>query len=92
LVELGYVKQTSPPCCHGIFDAEAARRISQPNLYIGGSESGPWFEAVHKLMSDWLSPSEYVLVAGADHNLAVTHPGQVARTLTNFIARHPISP
>lgn len=74
------------------FDTEAARRISQPTLYIGGRESGPWFEAVHELMSDWLSPSEDVLVAGADHNLTVTHPGQVARTLTNFMARHPISP
>lgn len=41
------------------FDTEAARRISQPTLYIGGSESGPWFEAVHELMSDWLSPSDH---------------------------------
>ena len=74
------------------FGAEAARQISQPTLYIGGSESGPWFAAVRKLMLDWLSPSEDVVVAGADHNLVVTHPGQVARALTNFIARHPITP
>lgn len=73
------------------FDAKAARRINQPTLYIGGSESGPWFEAVHKLMSDWLSRSEDVIIAGADHSLTVTHPGQVARALTNFIARHPIT-
>lgn len=73
------------------FDAKIARRINQPTLYVGGSESGPWFEAVHRLMSDWLSPSEHVIIEGADHNLAVTHPGQVARALASFVARHPIT-
>jgi pimeloyl-ACP methyl ester carboxylesterase len=72
------------------FDAEAARRLDMPTLYVGGTESGPWFDAVHMLMSDWLSPSQDVAIAGADHNLAVTHPEQVARALTNFISRYPL--
>lgn len=72
-------------------DAEAARHIHQPTLYIGGSESGPWFAEVRKLMLDWLSPAEDVIVEGADHNLAATHPGQIAHALTDFIGRHPIA-
>ncbi len=73
------------------FDAEVARQIHQPTLYIGGSESGPWFTEVRRLMLDWLSPTEDVVVAGADHNLAVTHPGQIANALTDFTGRHPIT-
>lgn len=73
------------------FDADDAHHINQPTLYIGASQSGPWFEAVRKLMTEWLSPSEAVIIEGADHNLAATHPGQVARAITNFIARHPIN-
>lgn len=71
-------------------DAAAARHIHQPTLYIGGTDSGTWFAAVRNLMLDWLSPEE-VVVEGADHNLVVTHPGQIARALTDFIARHPIT-
>ncbi|MGH9893639.1 MAG: alpha/beta fold hydrolase, partial [bacterium] len=73
------------------FDATSVRHIHQPTLYIGGTDSGPWFAAVRKLMLDWLSPEE-VVVEGADHNLAVTHPRQIARALTDFIARYPITP
>lgn len=74
------------------FDAETASRIRQPTLYIGGSESGSWFAAVRKLMLEWLTEPEEVVVAGADHNLAVTHPQQIVSALTGFITRHPIRP
>lgn len=30
-------------------------------------------------------------VEGADHNLAVTHPEQLAIAITDFIARHPMT-
>jgi len=43
-------------------------------------------------MMDWLDQPEEALVEGADHNLAATHPEQMARLLTNFISRHPIAP
>jgi pimeloyl-ACP methyl ester carboxylesterase len=74
------------------FSAERASRIYQPKLYVGGDKSGPWFSQVRWLMMDWLSRPAEVLVEGADHNLAVTHPQQVARALTEFIGRHPIAP
>lgn len=72
------------------FDAAAARKIHQPTLYVGGTDSGPWFAAVRKIMLDWLSPED-VVMNGADHYLAVTHPEQIARALADFITRHPIT-
>lgn len=74
------------------FDAETASRIHQPTLYIGGSESGSWFASVRELMLEWLTEPEEMVVAGADHNLAVTHPQQIVSALTGFITRHPIPP
>jgi pimeloyl-ACP methyl ester carboxylesterase len=73
------------------FDEAASRHIHQPTLYIGGSGSGPWFAAVRSLMEEWLNPEEVVVVEGADHNLAVTHPRRVADAIANFISRHPIT-
>lgn len=72
------------------FSTEKASRIYQPKLYIGGDQSGPWFAQVRELLMDWLGQPEEVLVEGADHNLAATHPEQMARALANFISRHPI--
>jgi hypothetical protein len=31
-----------------------------------------------------------VVLAGADHSLALTHPAQVAAALVAFLRRHPI--
>lgn len=72
------------------FDAPTAGHIHQPVLYIGGSDSGPWFAAVRDLMQEWLSPEQEEEVEGGDHNLVVTHPGEVVRAFTDFVARHPI--
>jgi pimeloyl-ACP methyl ester carboxylesterase len=74
------------------FSPERASRIYQPKLYVGGDKSGPWFSQVRWLMMDWLGQPAEALVEGADHNLAVTHPQQAARVLTEFIGRHPIAP
>jgi pimeloyl-ACP methyl ester carboxylesterase len=73
------------------FGAEDARRIHQPVLYIGGSESGPWFAEVRELILAWLPHSEDVVIAGADHSLAATHPAQIATGLAAFMHRHPMS-
>ena len=60
------------------FDAEDARRINCPVLHISGSDSGPWFAEVRDLVLTWLPQTEDVLLAGADHSLALTHAPQVA--------------
>jgi pimeloyl-ACP methyl ester carboxylesterase len=72
------------------FGAEDARRITQAVLHIGGSESGQFFAEVRELMLAWLPQAEDVVLAGADHSLALTHPGEVAAALVAFLRRHPI--
>jgi pimeloyl-ACP methyl ester carboxylesterase len=72
------------------FGADDARRITQPVLHIGGSESGHWFAEVRDLMLAWLPQAEDVVVAGADHSLALTHSAEVAAVVVAFLRRHPI--
>jgi pimeloyl-ACP methyl ester carboxylesterase len=72
------------------FGAEDARRISQPVLYLGGTESGPWFARVRQLVLAWLPQAEDVMFAGADHSLALTHAPQLAAAMKTFLRRHPI--
>lgn len=72
------------------FDAENARRVACPVLYIGGDDSGPWFAEVRDLVLSWFPQAENVLLAGADHSLTVTHTPQIADVLADFLSRHPI--
>ncbi len=72
------------------FGPEDARRISQPVLYLGGTESGPWFAEVRDLVLAWLPQAHDVMLAGADHSLALTHAAQAAAAVTSFLHRHPI--
>lgn len=72
------------------FSAEDAHRISQPVLHIGGSESGPWFAEVRELILSWLPQARDVVLPGADHSLAITHPAQVGAALGAFVRDHPI--
>lgn len=71
------------------FDAEDARRITQPVVHIGGSDSGPLFAEVRDLVLAWLPQAEDVVLAGADHSLAITHPAEVATALVDFLQRNP---
>jgi pimeloyl-ACP methyl ester carboxylesterase len=72
------------------FTAEDAQRISRPVLHIGGDSSGPWFAEVRELIPAWLPQAEDVVLSGADHSLALTHPAEVAVALVDFLRRHPI--
>ena len=72
------------------FGPEDARRISQPVLYVGGTESGPWFAQVHDLVLSWLPQAEDVMLDGADHSLALTHTAPLAEALASFLRRHPM--
>lgn len=73
------------------FTADDARRVTCPVLHVGGTDSGPWFEEVRRLILDWFPIAEDVGVDGADHSLAVTHADQVAGAVASFLERHPIS-
>ncbi|WP_052274250.1 alpha/beta fold hydrolase [Arthrobacter sp. L77] len=72
------------------FGAEDAARITQPVLYVGGTESGPWFAEVGELLLRWLPQAEEAMLSGADHSLALTHAPQLARALTGFLGKHPM--
>lgn len=72
------------------FDAALAGRVACPVLLVSGSAGGPWFAEVRRLMLTWLSHAEDVVLAGADHSLAVTHADPLAQALVGFLRRHPI--
>ena len=73
------------------FTAADAQKITCPVLYVGGTNSGPWFAQVHRLMLTWFPHAEDVIIPGADHNLALTHPDEIAAALAKFLANHPIA-
>ncbi len=72
------------------FGHEDARRITRPVLYVGGGASGQWFAEVRELLLGWFPEAEDRTIEGADHNLALTHPGEVAAVLAEFLIRHPV--
>src|SRR5688572_8608763 len=60
------------------FTAEDAQRVRCPVLYVGGSDSGAWFDEVRTLMTEWFPDADVVTIDGADHSLCLTHPAQIA--------------
>jgi pimeloyl-ACP methyl ester carboxylesterase len=73
------------------FDDHDARRVTCPVLHISGSNSGHWFAEVRQLILAWLPQAEDLLIAGADHSLALTHTAQIADHLADFLGRHAIT-
>ena len=79
-----------PALLHWKFGADDARRIVCPVLYLGASDSGPWFAEVRELMASWLPQAQQVVIDGADLSFALTHAAQVADPLVGFLRRHPL--
>jgi pimeloyl-ACP methyl ester carboxylesterase len=72
------------------FGPKDAQQIGQPVLYLGGTDSGPWFSEVRNLVLAWLPQAHDVMLAGADHSLALTHSAQAAAAMASFLRGHPI--
>lgn len=72
------------------FNSDDAARVDCPVLYIGGTDSGPWFAAVREVVLDWYPHADDVTIEGADHSLAITHPRQIGGALLAFLERHPM--
>ncbi len=68
------------------FTAADAARVRAPVLYLGATASGPWFAEVAELITTWFPRAETVLLAGADHGLALTHTADLAAAITAFAA------
>jgi pimeloyl-ACP methyl ester carboxylesterase len=70
------------------FGSADAARITCPVLYVGGSDSGPWFAEVRGRMVQLLPHARDTTVQGAGHLLALTHPEATAGLLVEFLRRH----
>lgn len=73
------------------FSPTEATHVDCPVLYMGGTDSGQWFAEVRELIGSWFPNAEDVVIDGADHSLAATHPAECARAVAAFVDRHPIS-
>ncbi|MGZ6781042.1 MAG: alpha/beta fold hydrolase [Nocardioidaceae bacterium] len=71
------------------FGANDAAAVRCPVLYVGGSESGPWFAEARTRILQLLPGAEDTTVEGAGHLLASTHPADTATLLIDFLRRHP---
>lgn len=72
------------------FEAGDARSITQPMLYLGGTESGPLFDDIRNLVRSWFPHAQDKVLTGANHSFPITHPMEVAISLATFFARHPL--
>ena len=72
------------------FDAERARRVAQPLLYVIGEESGPLFESAMAHFQALIPRAEPARVAGVDHLLQMRDAKGVAAPIAAFLARHPL--
>ena len=74
------------------FGTDDAARIDQPVLYVGGTDSGPWFAQVRSLVADWFPQAEDVQISGAGHSVVLTHAPQVAAVVREFLRRYRLPP
>ena len=70
------------------FTATDPGHVTAPVLYVGGTDSGPMFAEVRKLVMKWLPQAEDVVIMGADHSLAISHSAEIAAVLATFLQRH----
>ncbi|WP_146146055.1 alpha/beta fold hydrolase [Geodermatophilus tzadiensis] len=72
------------------FDASTAARVRCPVLHVAGSDHGSLFDGVGELIRAWLPQADQVVVAGAGHDVALTHPEALLGVLVPFLTRHRI--
>ena len=72
-----------------VFDVDRADRISQPVLYMIGSESGEVFEDGKQLVRSWLPQTREARVPGVNHSLQMQNPGLVAKGIAEFLLSPP---
>jgi pimeloyl-ACP methyl ester carboxylesterase len=72
------------------FDIPTATRVRCPVLHVAGSEHGPLFSGVDDLIRTWLPDAGQVTIAGAGHDIPMTHPEALIDVLVPFLAGHPV--
>lgn len=71
-----------------VFDAARASRLTQPVLYMKGSESGPVFDMGKAHFQALVPHTEVVVVPGVDHLMQMAAPNAVAAPIADFLSRH----
>ena len=74
------------------YGADDAARVAAPVLFVGGTDSGSWFRQTRTWVQSLLPQARSVMIDGAGHDLAVTHPTELASAITEFIAAHDDRP
>jgi pimeloyl-ACP methyl ester carboxylesterase len=72
------------------FDSDRASRISQPVLFVIGSESIPRLEAAKQHFQSLIPHTKEVVVPGVDHSMLTRDPKLVAAPIADFLSRQPL--
>ncbi|WP_051214966.1 alpha/beta fold hydrolase [Granulicoccus phenolivorans] len=71
------------------FDPARAAAVTAPVLYLAGAASPALFAPVRDWVRELFPDCAEHTVAGAGHDLPMSHPGAVAALLAAFLAAHP---
>lgn len=72
------------------FDEEKAENISQPVLFMWGSETHPLFKNGWDLVRKWFPQAENHKIQGVNHSMQMIDPQAVAEGIADFLKRHPM--
>ena len=74
------------------FTEADGKQITQPLLFIQGSESQVLYVECRDQIQQWMPQTETVVLQGATHLLHMQQPAGVAALMIEFFTRHPIVP
>lgn len=71
------------------FSAADARAVAVPTLLVSGGDSPAPLKAVTKRLAELVPDVQRLTIAGASHNMFVSHPEQFNAGVLRFIGSHP---
>ena len=70
------------------YSPDQAAQVTAPVLYVGGTVSGPWFHQTQAWVSALFPAAQCITIQGAGHDLALTHPQELATAVAGFLEAH----
>jgi benzoate-CoA ligase family protein len=74
------------------FTEDEGKQITQPVLFIQGSESQVLYKECRDQIQQWMPQTETVVLHGATHLLHMQQPAGAATLMVEFLTRYPILP
>ena len=74
------------------YGPDQATRVRVPVLYAGGTDSGPLFLQTKAWVSALFPTAQSVTIEGAGHDLALTHPAELATAIARFLTTEESTP